>query len=109
MSRRSHLNSSIKKILHEGVVIPAHPLALTPDLKLDEPRQRFLTRYYLASGAGGLAVGVHTTQFEIRKPEINMLEPVLKIAADEIDKLQSNRPIIKIAGICGTTDNALRE
>ena len=109
MPGRNNLNSSITKILHEGIVIPAHPLALTPDLKLDEHRQRLLTRYYLASGAGGVAVGVHTTQFEIRKPEINMLEPVLRMAAEEIDQVQSNRPIIKIAGICGLTDSALRE
>ena len=103
------LPPAIKKLLEEGTVIPAHPLALTPNLQLDENRQRLLTRYYMASGAGGVAVGVHTTQFEIRKPEINLLETVLKIAANEIDKAQLNRSFIKVAGICGPTDQALRE
>ena len=109
MSRNKELHSSITQVLQDGVVIPAHPLALTQDRRLDEPRQRLLTRYYIDSGAGGVAVGVHTTQFDIRKPEINLLEPVLKIAADEIEKAQLTNPIIKIAGICGPTDIALRE
>ncbi|MGZ5134719.1 MAG: dihydrodipicolinate synthase family protein [Flavitalea sp.] len=109
MSKNRELHSSIKQILQEGVVIPAHPLSLTQDLKLDEKRQRLLTRYYMASGAGGVAVGVHTTQFEIRKPGIDLLEPVLKIAADEIDKSQFKNRFIKVAGIVGPTENALRE
>jgi len=109
MSNNRELDSSIKKLLQEGAVIPAHPLALTQDLQLDEQRQRLLTRYYMAAGAGGVAVGVHTTQFEIRKPGINLLEPVLKIAADEINKAQLTSPFIKVAGIVGSTDNALRE
>ena len=109
MSKNSELDTSIKKVLQEGIVIPAHPLALTRDLHLDEPRQRLLTRYYMAAGAGGVAVGVHTTQFEIRKPGIDLLEPVLKIAADEIEKAQLKRPFIKVAGIVGPTDSALRE
>ena len=103
------LNSSIKQLLEEGVVIPAHPLALTQSLQLDEKRQRLLTRYYIESLAGGAAVGVHTTQFEIRKPEINLFEPVLKIAADEIEHAQLNRPFIKIAGIVGPVKQALKE
>ncbi len=106
---KHELHSSIKKVLHEGVVIPAHPLALTENLQLDEKRQRLLTRYYMACGVGGVAVGVHTTQFEIRKPGINLLETVLKIAADEIEKAQLKYPFIKIAGIVGPTDSALRE
>ena len=109
MSTNRVLHSSIKHVLQEGVVIPAHPLALTDDLQLDERRQRLLTRYYMAAGAGGIAVGVHTTQFEIRKPGINLLEPVLRIAADEIEKAKSDRAFIKIAGIVGPTDTALRE
>jgi len=103
------LNTSISQSLQEGVVIPAHPLALTQDLKLDESRQRLLTQYYIASGAGGVAVGVHTTQFEIRNPAINLFEPVLKIAAEEIEGAELNRPFIKVAGICGPTAQALRE
>ena len=63
--------------LRRGLVIPAHPLALTSDGRLDERHQRGLTRYYLAAGAGGLAVGVHTTQFAIRDPSVGLFEPVL--------------------------------
>lgn len=103
------LDTNIKEFLQQGTVIPAHPLALNRHIKLDEQRQRLLTRYYMASGAGGVAVGVHTTQFEIRKPEINLLEPVLKIAADEIEKAKLNHPFIKVAGICGPTDAAVKE
>lgn len=103
------LNSELRQLLHDGTVIPAHPLALTEGRKLDEKRQRLLTRYYLASGAGGVAVGVHTTQFEIRKPEINLLERVLELATDEIAAAQLSRPFLKIAGICGSTEQALRE
>jgi hypothetical protein len=103
------MNTSIRQLLQDGVVIPAHPLALTQNLQLDEKRQRLLTRYYMDSGAGGVAVGVHTTQFEIRNPGINLLEPVLKIAAEEIDKAQLRRPFIKAAGIVGPTAQALKE
>ena len=105
----TEVHPSILQLLHTGTVIPAHPLVLNEKRKLDEVRQRRLTRYYMACGAGGLAVGVHTTQFEIRKPEVNLLETVLKLAAEEIDKAQLNVPFIKIAGIIGTTSSALRE
>ena len=81
-----NLDTSIHHLLQQGTVIPAHPLALNQHLSLDENRQRLLTRYYIASGVGGVAVGVHTTQFDIRKPHINLLEPVLEIAADEISR-----------------------
>jgi hypothetical protein len=103
------MDSSIEKLLYEGTFIPAHPLALTRDLKLDENRQRRLTRYYIASGVGGLAVGVHTTQFSIRKPGVKLLESVLRLAAEEINQAQLNRPFIKIAGICGATGQAVEE
>src|SRR2546423_1002799 len=103
------LNTTIKELLHAGTIIPAHPLALDENRKLDEERQRRLTRYYMSSGAGGVAVGVHTTQFEIRKPEFNLLEPVLKLAADEITKARLTRPFIKVAGIVGPTPNAVKE
>ncbi|HEY6975554.1 MAG TPA: dihydrodipicolinate synthase family protein [Chitinophagaceae bacterium] len=109
MTNYKGLHSSVKELLHEGVVIPAHPLALTEDLELDEQRQRLLTRYYIASGAGGVAVGVHTTQFEIRKPGINLLDPVLKIAAEEIEHAELKRDFIKVAGICGPVEQALKE
>ncbi|HEV3201050.1 MAG TPA: dihydrodipicolinate synthase family protein [Bryobacteraceae bacterium] len=89
--------------LRQGVVIPAHPLALTASRQLDERRQRALTRYYLDAGAGGIAVGVHTTQFAIR--ERGLYEPVLALAAEEA----RNRGVVKIAGVCGEGPQALRE
>lgn len=97
--------------LRQGVVIPAHPLALTAQRQLDERRQRALSRYYLAAAAGGLAVGVHTTQFEIHRPEIGLLQPVLALAAEEMDRAtaQGGRPLVRVAGICGATDQAVRE
>jgi hypothetical protein len=103
------MNPAVEKLLKEGTVIPAHPLALDAGLKMDEERQRRLTRYYMAAGAGGVAVGVHTTQFSIRKPEFNLLEPVLRTASEEIDKSSLTRAFIKVAGICGPTDQALKE
>jgi len=103
------MDSAIEKLLQQGTVIPAHPLALNRDLHLDENRQRRLTRYYLAAGVGGLAVGVHTTQFSIRRPEVKLLEPVLQLAAEEIKQAQLDRPFIKIAGICGPTAQAVEE
>ena len=103
------LDNIIKELLHQGTVIPAHPLALHQDLSLNESNQRLLTQYYMASGAGGVAVGVHTTQFEVRKPEINLLEPVLRMAAEEIDKAALSRPFIKVAGICGPAEQAVKE
>lgn len=104
-----HVPPAIKQLLHEGTVIPAHPLALTSERKLDERRQRLLTRYYMNTGAGGVAVGVHTTQFEIRKPEFNLLESVLRLAAEVISDSHSERPFIKVAGIVGDTTQALHE
>lgn len=103
------LQPDIKKLLAEGTVIPAHPLALNSQRKMDERRQRALTRYYIDSGAGGIAVGVHTTQFEIRKKEFNLFKPVLRLATEEIEKAQLSRPFIKVAGIVGPTEQALRE
>jgi len=92
-------------LFRKGVVIPAQPLALTSARKLDERRQRALTRYYLAAGAGGLAVGVHTTQFAIR--DVGLLRPVLELAAEEERK--SKTLVLKIAGICGPTTQAESE
>ena len=87
------------------MVIPAHPLALTPERKFDERRQRALTRYYIDAGAGGIAVGVHTTQFAIRDPAIGLLHPVLEAAADAARHAR----ILKIAGVCGSREQAVRE
>ena len=95
----------IRSELKKGLVIPAHPLALTADRQMDERRQRALTRYYLASGAGGIAVGVHTTQFAIRDPEVGLYKPVLELAAEEA----KGKSIVKIAGAVGPTTQATRE
>jgi hypothetical protein len=103
------LDKTIKSLLHEGTVIPAHPLALDSSRKLDERRQRALTRYYLASGSGGIAVGVHTTQFEIRNKGIDLFEPVLRMAAEEVANVNLPRPMIKVAGIVGPVDQAVKE
>ncbi len=103
------LSTDLKQLLEEGTVLPAHPLALNADRALDEARQRQLTRYYIASGAGGVAVGVHSTQFEIRDPEINLFEKVLSLASEEIAKADLKRPFLKIAGICGPTAQAAAE
>lgn len=91
--------------LLSGLVIPAHPLALNSRRQLDERRQRTLTRYYLAAGAGGIAVGVHTTQFAIRDPKVGLLEPVLTLAAEET----RNNDVVKIAGVCGKSKQAMAE
>jgi len=96
---------SLRTQLLSGLVIPAHPLALNRERKLDERRQRALTRYYLAAGAGGLAVGVHTTQFAIRDPKIGLFEPVLNLVMEEMHA----HKIVKIAGVCGQRKQAIAE
>lgn len=103
------LTKEIKDLLFEGTVIPAHPLALDSKRQLDETRQRLLTRYYANSGAGGIAIGVHTTQFEIRDPEISLYKKVLTVAAHEISTIKLQRPFIKIAGVSGPTEQAINE
>jgi hypothetical protein len=92
-------------------VIPATPLALNAHRKFDERRQRALMRYYLDAGVGGIAVGMHFTQFEIRTPGIDLFEPVLRVCSEEIDQYpgRGGRPIIKVAGISGLTASALRQ
>lgn len=98
-------------ILLGGLVIPAHPLALNASRKLDERRQRGLSRYYLASGAGGLAVGVHTTQFQIHDPQVGLLAPVWTLAAEEMDRADAGRQqtLVRVAGICGATAQSISE
>jgi dihydrodipicolinate synthase/N-acetylneuraminate lyase len=93
----------VRDKLRSGLVIPAHPLALNNQRQLDERRQRALTRYYLAAGAGGVAVAVHTTQFAIR--EHGLLEPVLHLAQEEC----RTRDVVKIAGVCGKLPQAIAE
>jgi dihydrodipicolinate synthase/N-acetylneuraminate lyase len=100
--------------LREGLVIPAHPLALTRSRRLDVRRQRALTRYYLAAGAGGLAVGVHTTQFAIRDQRHGLLRPVLELARETAQVFPASgrsavgTPVL-IAGVCGPTPQATAE
>lgn len=96
---------NVRERLAKGIVIPAHPLALTSGRKLDERRQRALTRYYLAAGSGGLAVGVHTTQFAIRDPKIGLYQPVLELAMEEAAKAD----VVKIAGVSGGRRQAVQE
>ncbi|MFC5447819.1 dihydrodipicolinate synthase family protein [Paenibacillus aestuarii] len=109
MSAIRPLSSAKRQALHDGLVIPAHPLALNAERQLDERRQRALTRYYMAAGAGGIAVGVHTTQFEIREPKHRLFEKVLQLASEEVNNAQLTRPFLQVAGICGPTDQAVYE
>jgi len=105
------MSTSLRQHLLAGQVIPAHPLALDATRRLDERRQRALTRYYLDAGAGGLAVGVHTTQFAIRDPAHGLHRPVLRLAAETArdDLRQRPRPFALVAGVTGPTAPALRE
>ena len=102
----NRLPDEFRKLLQCGVVIPAQPLALNANRKLDERRQRALSRYYIAAGAGGLAVGVHTTQFEIRDPKFGLFRAVLELAAEELNRAPH---VICVAGVCGRTDQAIKE
>jgi dihydrodipicolinate synthase/N-acetylneuraminate lyase len=100
----------LRRRLLDGLVIPAHPLALDANRKLDERHQAALTRYYRAAGAGGVAVGVHTTQFAIRNPDIGLLEPVLTLAADVAREVMNDVPAaVLVAGVCGDGAQAQRE
>src|ERR1700677_490657 len=105
------IDRRILQTIKKGIAIPAHPLALTAERRLDERRQRALTRYYVAAGVGGLAVGVHTTQFAIRDSGVGLFEPVLQLVAEEMDRADRTRsePLVRIGGICGETAQALRE
>ena len=101
----------VRNWLRAGQVIPAHPLALTAARRLDERRQRALTRYYLDAGAGGIAVGVHTTQFAIRRAEHGLYRPVLELAVETARAWPSRdgRPIALVAGVIGDTRQAVAE
>jgi hypothetical protein len=105
------MNPTIHSTLQAGTAIPAHPLALNANRKLDERRQRALARYYVAAGVGGLAVAVHTTQFQIRDPKVGLLRPVLQIAREEMDRADAKRsqPLVRIGGVCGPTQQAVAE
>lgn len=99
------------KILHGGTVIPAIPLVLDENRKFNEAGQRTLIRYYLDAGVGGLAVAVHTTQFEIRKPEVGLFEPVLRVTKEEMDayEARTRKTLVRVAGACGEAEQARAE
>ncbi len=105
------MDATVRNVLLKGVVIPAHPLALTAQRHLDERRQVALTRYYCEAGAGGIAVGVHTTQFAIREPRFGLFQPVLRLAAQAAAEFErtAGKRLVKIAGICGATLQAVAE
>lgn len=106
------LDDGKREKLRRGCVIPAHPLALDAQGGLDERRQRALTRYYLAAEVGGLAVGVHTTQFAIHDPGVGLYKPVLTLAKETADAFAASEKLdepIMIAGLLGETKQAVRE
>ena len=105
------LSSAKVKALESGLVIPALPLALNKSRKMDERRQRALLQYYLDAGAGGLAVAVHTTQFEIRLPKFGLFKPILELSKEEHDRFvtKNNKPIVMISGVIGQTEQAIKE
>jgi dihydrodipicolinate synthase/N-acetylneuraminate lyase len=112
----SNPTDQLRRLLQSGLVIPAQPLALDQDRKLDERRQRALTRYYCDAGAGGLAVGVHATQFAIRDPRIGLFEPVLRLAMEEARAFEQRcsnaltpKRLAMIGGVCGATTQASNE
>lgn len=100
---------ALRAHLLEGFVIPALPLALDDERQWSERHQRALIRYYMAAGAGGLAVAVHSTQFAIREAKHGLFEPVLRLAAETMDEALASREFVRIAGICGRTEQAMRE
>jgi Dihydrodipicolinate synthetase family len=100
------MKSEVRRLIADGTVIPAHPLALDANRKLDTVHQRALTRYYIDAGAGGLAVGVHTTQFAIR--DVGLYRPVLELAAETAANW-AMRPLALVAGLAGPTQQAIAE
>ena len=111
MQSAATLPLGVSRQLRQGVVIPAHPLALNRNRKLDERRQRALSRYYIAAGAGGLAVGVDLTQPEIHEPKAGLLRPVLELAAEALNADEASRGprLVRVAGVAGRTRHALAE
>lgn len=111
MDKQMNRHEKALEKLAKGTVIPATPLALDNNRKFDEKRERILMRYYLNAGVGGVAVAVHTTQFEIRDPEFNLYRPVLTVAADEVTRYENETGdvIVKIAGVCGKIEQAVEE
>src|SRR5437660_6485453 len=102
----SEMKSDVRRLIADGTVLPAHPLALDAKRTLDVKHQRALTRYYIDAGAGGLAVGVHTTQFAIR--DVGIYKPVLELAAETAANW-TKRPLAMVAGLAGPTQQAVAE
>src|SRR6201996_5894568 len=102
----SEIKSEVRRLIADGTVLPAHPLALDAERRLDKVHQRALTRYYIDAGAGGLAVGVHTTQFAIR--DVGLYRPVLELAAETAANW-TKRPLALVAGLAGPTQQAVSE
>src|ERR1700741_5366523 len=96
----NQITSEVRRLIADGTVLPAHPLALDAERRLDKVHQRALTRYYIDAGAGGLAVGVHTTQFAIR--DVGLYRPVLELAAETAANW-TKRPMALVAGLAGST------
>ena len=112
MDASDSITLNVRHHLLAGQVIPAHPLALTPHRTVDERHQRALTRYYIAAGAGGMAVGVHTTGFQIHDTNVGLYRPVLELAAETADAALATdgaRPFVRVAGLVGDTHQAVRE
>src|SRR3954447_24032761 len=111
MATHPKLDREAAAILKKGAVIPAHPLALNEVGMLDERRQSALTRYYCEAGAGGIAAGVHTTQFAIRDPHIGLFQPVLQLIASTVREFEctSGKRLVKVAGLCGERKQAAQE
>jgi dihydrodipicolinate synthase/N-acetylneuraminate lyase len=109
--KNDNIPAEVLTRFNKGIVIPALPLALNSNRKLDVRRQRALLRYYLDSGAGGVAVAVHTTQFAIRNPEIGLYTPLLELANEEFNRYdaKTKKPVIRIAGVIGKTEQAVKE
>src|SRR2546427_2525888 len=105
------VSEELRAALRRGLVIPAHPLALTAERRLDERRQTALTRYYCDAGAGGIAVGVHTTQFAIRDPKVGLMDPVLRLALNAVraHRERTGTRLVTVAGGCGPTPQAVAE
>ena len=108
---RSDIPAELLETLRRGTAIPAIPLALDANRRFDAARQRTLVRYYIDAGAGGIAAGVHTTQFEIRHPEHGLFRPVLSEVSRAIDHWcgRRGRPVLKVGGVCGPTQQAVGE
>lgn len=104
-------SKEVSALIKEGIAIPASPLALTKDKEMDVQSLKAIYRYYIDAGAKGIAVGVHSTQFEIRDPEFNLFRPLLKLAIDEMKAIEKkkNMTIVKVGGVCGKTAQALEE